>query len=64
VATGLQINLIPGSREDSFSVGQKLLKAKTFEGSKVVLIWEHRKLPELAKGLGSGCHGTHRCGRL
>jgi len=54
VATGLRINMIQGSRDNSFSVGQQLLKDKAFEGSKAVLIWEHRRLPDLAKGLGWG----------
>jgi hypothetical protein len=54
VATGLRINMIQGSRDNSFSVGQQLLKDKAFEGSQAVLIWEHRRLPDLAKGLGWG----------
>ena len=54
VATGLNIAIMPGSQTNSLSVGQQVLHAKSFDGAKAVFIWEHRKLPELAKGLGWG----------
>ncbi len=54
VSTGLNINIIRGSRTNSLAAGQQVLHDKSFAGSKAVFIWEHRNLPDFAKGLGWG----------
>jgi acid phosphatase (class A) len=54
VATGVNIALMAGSQTNSLAVGQQVLRAKSFDGARAVFIWEHRKLPDLAKGLGWG----------
>ena len=54
VSTGLNINSIRGSRANSFAAGQRVLQDKSLAGAKAVFIWEHRHLPDFAKGLGWG----------
>jgi acid phosphatase (class A) len=54
VTTGINIEMIRGSRAKSLAAGQRVLHAKSFAGAKAVFIWEHRKLPDFAKGLGWG----------
>ena len=52
VATGVNIGIVMGSRTSSRSFGEEVLTSKPFEGAKAVFFWEHRHLPDLAKGLG------------
>ncbi|MCS5705696.1 hypothetical protein NZK27_05775 [Synechococcus sp. FGCU-3] len=56
VATGVNIRMAPASLTNSLGVGEEL-RRRTVEGSgesseRVVLFWEHRRMPELARGLG------------
>lgn len=52
VATGVDIAIDLGSREDSFRSGRSILTDPSMAGGRVVLFWEHRRLPQLAAGLG------------
>ena len=52
VATGVDIAIDLGSREDSFRSGRNILTDPSVAGGRVVLFWEHRRLPQLAAGLG------------
>lgn len=52
VATGVNIGIVVGSRESSARFGEEFLRSKAFDGTRAVFFWEHRLLPELAKGLG------------
>jgi hypothetical protein len=52
VATGVNISIDIASRENSFGSGRHILTDPSFDGRRVVLFWEHRRLPELAAGLG------------
>ena len=52
VATGVNIGIVMGSRTSSARFGEEVLTSKPFEGAKAVFFWEHRHLPDLAKGLG------------
>ena len=52
VATGLEISIDQSSRMDSFDQGQALRQAPSGTTERVVLFWEHRRMPELARGLG------------
>jgi len=52
VATGVDIAIDLASREDSFQSGRQILTDPSVAGGKVVLFWEHRRLPQLAAGLG------------
>lgn len=52
VATGVNIAIDLASREDSRSVGRRILEDPGFDRARVVLFWEHRRMPELAAGLG------------
>ena len=52
VATGVNIGIVMGSSTSSARFGEEVLSSKRFEGAKAVFFWEHRHLPELAKGLG------------
>ncbi|MCT0198440.1 hypothetical protein KQ313_01895 [Synechococcus sp. CS-1325] len=52
VATGVNISIAQSSRDNSFLDGQEILSQPTYEGGTVVLFWEHRRMPELARGLG------------
>ena len=52
VATGVNISIDMDSLENSFRSGRHILTDPSFDGRRVVLIWEHRRLPELAAGLG------------
>ena len=51
-ATGVRIVIAETAPEQSALVGQALLSDPAVEGARVVMIWEHRHLPELASGLG------------
>ncbi len=52
VATGINISIAQSSLEDSFMDGQEILNQPAYKGGNVVLFWEHRHMPELARGLG------------
>jgi hypothetical protein len=52
VATGVDIAIDLGSREDSFRSGRHILSDPSLAGGRVMLFWEHRRLPQLAAGLG------------
>ena len=52
VATGVNIGIVMGSSTSSARFGEEVLSSKRFESAKAVFFWEHRHLPELAKGLG------------
>ena len=52
VATGVNIGIVMGSTTNSERFGGDVLDSKTFDGTKAVFFWEHRHLPDLAKGLG------------
>ena len=52
VATGVNIGIVMGSRTSSARFGEEVLTSKPFEGAKAEFFWEHRHLPDLAKGLG------------
>lgn len=51
-ATGIRIAIAETAPEQSAAVGQALLSDPAAASARVVMIWEHRHLPELAKGLG------------
>lgn len=52
VFTGRNIRVFPNADERSERIGQELVAAPEFEGGTVVMAWEHRRLPALARGLG------------
>jgi hypothetical protein len=52
VATGVNIQIAEASLTDSFGVGVQLRQAQLPQHSRIVLFWEHRRIPELARGLG------------
>lgn len=52
VATGVNIRIALTSRDDSYAVGQQLRRRAGSPSERVVLFWEHRRMPELARGLG------------
>ena len=52
VATGINIRIDEASLTDSFAQGQRLRQALLAGAERVVLFWEHRRMPELARGLG------------
>jgi hypothetical protein len=52
VATGVNIRIAEASRMDSFGEGQRLRQQAEGTAERVVLFWEHRRMPELARGLG------------
>lgn len=52
VATGVDITIDLSSREASLRSGRQILADPSVAGGRVVLFWEHRRLPQLAAGLG------------
>jgi hypothetical protein len=52
VATGVNIAIAQASLKDSFRDGQDILSQPAYNDGNVVLFWEHRRMPELARGLG------------
>jgi hypothetical protein len=54
VATGINISIALGSRQDSRLIGEQILKDPLYRGSRIVMFWEHRMLPKLPAGLGWG----------
>lgn len=52
MATGVNIRIAEGAEQDSFAIGQQLRQQATSGTGLQVLFWEHRRIPELARGLG------------
>lgn len=52
VATGVPIQIAVNSPDHSFEIGRQLRERKGPAGERLVLFWEHRRMPELARGLG------------
>jgi len=52
VATGVNIRIAVASLSDSEQVGRELRARVARPGERLVLFWEHRRMPELARGLG------------
>jgi hypothetical protein len=52
VATGVPIQIAVNSPDQSFEIGRQLRERKGPAGERLVLFWEHRRMPELARGLG------------
>ncbi|MBM5800096.1 MAG: phosphatase PAP2 family protein [Cyanobacteria bacterium K_DeepCast_35m_m2_023] len=52
VASGVNIRLFEDAATGSEAAGCTLLKDPGYAGAWVVAAWEHRRLPELARGLG------------
>lgn len=52
VATGVTIRIALDSQDNSFAVGRQLRERAESSNERQVLFWEHRRIPELARGLG------------
>jgi len=52
VASGVNIHIVTQSLEQSFDFGQQLRQSIAGTRGLHVLFWEHRRMPELARGLG------------
>jgi len=52
VASGRNIRVFADAEEASEAIGQRLLQEREYDGTTVVIAWEHRRLPQLARGLG------------
>ena len=52
VATGINIVMFTDSSNNSSGNGAELLTAEWAQGKRMVLFWEHRRMPELAAALG------------
>ncbi|MFM1811807.1 MAG: hypothetical protein RLZZ336_745 [Cyanobacteriota bacterium] len=52
VASGRNIRVLADAEQASEAIGQRLLQDPTYEGTTLVIAWEHRRLPQLARGLG------------
>lgn len=52
VATGVNVGLVLDADTDSRGFGQRLLQDPQVDDRLVVLVWEHRRMPDLARGLG------------
>ena len=54
VITGVHIHIAQNSPGDSLGIGQRLRQrlAQSSVPQRLVLFWEHRRMPELARGLG------------
>ena len=52
VATGRNIRVYAGAEQASEAIGERLLAEPTSAGATLVIAWEHRHLPQLARGLG------------
>ena len=52
VATGVNIRIDQASRMEAYKQGLRLRQAPDAANKRVVLFWEHRRMPELARGLG------------
>ena len=52
VATGVNIRIMESSQLNSYSIGQQIRERLVGTDALHVLFWEHRRMPELARGLG------------
>ena len=52
VATGVNIQIAQASMTDSYAVGSLIRRQAHRPDQRLVLFWEHRRMPELARGLG------------
>jgi len=52
VATGRNIRVFAGADQASEAIGARLLADPASDGATLVIAWEHRHLPQLARGLG------------
>jgi hypothetical protein len=52
IATGATIRIAMESAEASEQVGRQLRLQRTNASERLVLFWEHRRMPDLARGLG------------
>jgi len=52
VASGVNIRIDTSSVHESRAVGERILGDAAIQGGLMVIFWEHRRLPELAAGLG------------
>lgn len=52
VATGTTIRIALESQDHSFQFGEQLRQRAPGPSERLVLFWEHRRMPELARGLG------------
>jgi phosphohistidine phosphatase SixA len=52
VATGVNIRIDEASRMDSFEQGQRLRQDASRANERVVVFWQHERMPALARGLG------------
>ncbi len=52
VATGVNIRIDEASRMDSFEQGQRLRRDASAPNERVVVFWQHERMPALARGLG------------
>jgi hypothetical protein len=52
VATGVNIRIDEASRIDSFEQGQRLRRDASAANERVVVFWQHERMPALARGLG------------
>lgn len=52
VSSGRNIQLFADASEQSSAIGRRLRVDSRLNGAVLVLAWEHRRLPDLARGLG------------
>jgi hypothetical protein len=52
VASGRNVRVFADAEESSEAIGQQLLQDRDYDGTTLVIAWEHRRLPQLARGLG------------
>ena len=52
VSSGVNIRLMQSAADDSERIGSQLRDDPSLSGAVVVIAWEHRRLPALARGLG------------
>ena len=52
VASGRNIRVFGDSEQASEAIGERVLADPTSAGATLVIAWEHRHLPQLARGLG------------
>jgi hypothetical protein len=52
VASARNIRVFADAEKASEAIGQRLLQDRDYDGTTLVIAWEHRRLPLLARGLG------------
>jgi hypothetical protein len=52
ISSGVNIRMLPEAEADSRGSGNRLLADPQYGGGVMVIAWEHRRLPQLARGLG------------